>query len=224
MRELGTKADPTRDRITIDGKAVRPTRLRYIAYHKPVGVVSTMDDPEGRPAIGDLVRGLREHVFPVGRLDFDSSGLLLLTNDGELAQRLTHPRYKVDKVYRVKVRGRVEPEALERLRRGVRLDDGMTASADVAVEQQLEKKTRLRIALREGRKRQVRRMCEAVGHPVDKLSRVAVGPIRLGRLAAGELRDLTTQEVLALRRATSGSGRDRPGAAPRPRRRGGETV
>jgi 23S rRNA pseudouridine2605 synthase len=219
VTELGTKADPIRDRIAIDGKAVLPSRLRYIAYHKPVGVVSTMDDPEGRPAIGDLVRGLREHVFPVGRLDFDSSGLLLLTNDGDLAQRLTHPRYKVDKVYRVKVRGRVEPEALERLRRGVRLEDGVTAPADVVVEQQLEKKTRLRIALREGRTRQLRRMCEAVGHPVDKLSRIAVGPVRLGALSAGELRDLTTQEVLALRRATSGGARERATATSPPRRR-----
>src|SRR5262249_1521428 len=101
VRELGTRADPQHDRIAIDGRAVRPARLRYIAYHKPIGVMSTMDDPEGRPSIGDLVRGLREHVFPVGRLDWDSSGLLLLTNDGLLAQRLTHPRFKVDKVYRV---------------------------------------------------------------------------------------------------------------------------
>ncbi|HZR83116.1 MAG TPA: pseudouridine synthase [Candidatus Binatia bacterium] len=215
VRELGTKAHPTLDRVTIDGRPVRATRLRYIAYHKPVGVVSTMDDPAGRPAIGDVVRGLREHVFPVGRLDFDSSGLLLLTNDGELAQRLTHPRYKVAKVYRVKVRGHPSEEALERLRRGVRLEDGVTAPAEVAVEQRLEKKTRLRIALREGRSRQVRRMCEAVGHPVDRLSRIAVGPIRLGSLPPGELRDLTAHEVLALRHATRG-GRDAGGAGAEP--------
>lgn len=214
MRELGTRADPTRDRISVDGRPVELTRLRYLVYHKPVGVVSTMSDPEGRPAIGEILRGLREHVFPVGRLDFDSSGLVLLTNDGELAQRLTHPRYEVDKVYRVKVRGHPSQEALARLRRGVELEDGRTAPAGVVVEQQLERKTRLRIVLREGRHRQVRRMCEAISCPVDKLSRLAIGPIRLGSLGVGELRDLTPSEVLRLRDATErppGTARQRVG-------------
>jgi 23S rRNA pseudouridine2605 synthase len=199
--ELGTKADPTKDRITVDGRAALPRKLHYVAYHKPVGVVSTMSDPEGRPAIGDVVRGLKDRLFPVGRLDFESSGLVLLTNDGDLAQRLTHPRYQVPKVYRVKVRGRPDESALERLRSGVRLEDGMTAPAEVQVESVLPNKARLRIVLREGRQRQVRRMCEAVGHPVERLSRVAIGPLRLGSLPVGETRDLTPRELLALRRA-----------------------
>ncbi len=207
IRELGSKADPVRDRIAVDGHAVSFGRLRYIAYHKPVGVVSTMSDPQGRPAIGGLVRGLREHVFPVGRLDFDSSGLVLLTNDGELAQRLTHPRYRVEKLYRVKVRGHPSPEALDRLRRGVPLSDGTTAPAAVTLEQKLPQKTRLAIVLHEGRQRQVRRMCEAIGHPVDKLSRVAIGPLRLGTLGVGECRDLRPREVVELRLAVLGDRR-----------------
>lgn len=210
IRELGTRADPIRDRITIDGKAVRPDRLRYLVFHKPAGMVSTMRDPEGRPAIGEVVRGLRAHVFPVGRLDFDSSGLILLTNDGDLAQRLTHPRYGIEKVYRVKVRGLPEEEALARLRRGVRLEDGPTRPARVELEGQLEKKARLRIAVREGRTRLVRRMCEAIGHPVDRLARVAIGPLRLGSLRVGEVRDLTSDEVRALRRAVAADEEEAP--------------
>lgn len=199
IRELGAKADPLQDRITVDGRAAAPERLRYLAYHKPVGVVSSMADPEGRPSIGDVTRRLKAHVFPVGRLDFDSSGLVLLTNDGELAQRLSHPRYQIPKVYRVKVRGHPEEKALGRLRRGLRLPDGPTAPARVTIEAKLENKTRLKITLREGRQRQVRRMFEAIGHPVDKLSRISIGPVRLGALKTGTTRDLTDREVLALR-------------------------
>jgi 23S rRNA pseudouridine2605 synthase len=215
IQELGSRADPIRDRITIDGKAVRPDRLRYLAFHKPAGMVSTMHDPEGRPAIGEVVRGLRAHVFPVGRLDFDSSGLIVLTNDGELAQRLTHPRYGIEKVYRVKVRGLPEQEALGRLRRGVRLEDGPTRPARVELEANLEKKARLRIAVREGRTRLVRRMCESIGHPVDRLARVAIGPLRLGTLRPGEVRDLTPDEVRALRRAVAADGEAAPARASR---------
>lgn len=201
IRELGAKADPARDQITVDGRTTVPERLRYVAYHKPVGVVSTMSDPEGRPCIGDVTKRMRTHLFPVGRLDFDSSGLVILTNDGEVAQRLSHPRYQIPKLYRVKVRGHPEEKALGRLRKGIRLADGPTAPARIAVEGKLESKTRLRIMIREGRQRQVRRMFEAIGHPVDKLSRVEIGPVRLGALKIGSLRDLTTREVLALRKA-----------------------
>lgn len=204
VSELGTRADPTRDRITVDGRSALPGRLHYYAFHKPVGMVSTLADPEGRPAIGDVVRGLRTRVFPVGRLDYESSGLVLLTNDGELAQRLSHPRFGVPKVYRVKVRGHPDERALNRLRRGIRLEDGLTAPADVLVEGQLERKTRLMITLHEGRQRQIRRMCEAVGHPVDRLSRIAIGPVRLGSLPAGELRQLRESEIEALQRTVSG--------------------
>lgn len=201
VRELGAKADPVRDRVTVDGRATVPERLRYVAYHKPVGVVSSMADPAGRPTIGDVTKKLKSHLFPVGRLDYDSSGLVLLTNDGAVAQRLSHPRYQVPKVYRVKVRGHPDEKALGRLRKGLRLADGPTSPARVSVEGKLEKKTRLRITIREGRQRQVRRMLEAVGHPVDKLSRITIGPIRLGSLAVGATRELTTREVLALRSA-----------------------
>lgn len=216
VRELGTRADPTRDRLTIDGRPVRAQRLRYVAFHKPVGMVSTMEDPRGRPCIGDVVRDMREHLFPVGRLDWDSSGLVLLTNDGELAQRITHPRYRVDKVYRVKVRGLPEEAALDRLRRGVKLSDGLTAPAEVALERRLERKARLRITVREGRNRLVRRMCDAIGFPVDKLARVAIGPLRIGTLAPGEMRDLTPHELLGLRRATMPRRESGPAARRRP--------
>ncbi|MFN8598826.1 MAG: pseudouridine synthase [Candidatus Binatia bacterium] len=220
ISELGTKADPTRDKITVDGRAALPRKLAYVAYHKPAGIVSTMSDPEGRPAIGDVVRNLRARLFPVGRLDFESSGLVLLTNDGDLAQQLTHPRFQIPKVYRVKVRGRPEESAVERLRRGVRLEDGVTAPAEVVVESILPSKSRLRIILREGRQRQVRRMCEAVGHPVERLSRIAIGPLKLGALRVGETRDLTPREVLALRHAVSGHGDtgDAAAHAARPKR------
>lgn len=217
VRELGTKADPTRDRVTIDGRPVRPGRLRYLAFHKPVGMVCSMADPEGRPSIGDVVREMREHVFPVGRLDWESSGLVLLTNDGDLAQRLTHPRYGVEKVYRVKVRGLPDEDALARLRRGVRLADGPTAPAEVVVERRLDRKMRLRVTVREGRNRLVRRMFEAIGTPVDRLSREAIGSLRLGSLRSGEVRELADGEVLALRRATrlerAEAARRRPGGS-----------
>jgi 23S rRNA pseudouridine2605 synthase len=217
VQELGTKADPSKDRITVDGHAAQPRKLHYVAYHKPVGVVSTMSDPAGRRAIGDVVRELKAHLFPVGRLDFESSGLVLLTNDGELAQQLTHPRFQIDKVYRVKVRGRPDEAALAKLRRGVRLEDGVTAPAEVDVEAVLPSKSRLRIVLREGKQRQVRRMCEAVGHPVERLSRISIGPLRLGSLPMGETRELTPREILALRHAVSGRATPAPELPPRAR-------
>lgn len=200
VSELGTRADPANDRITVDGRPVLQPEPKYFAYHKPTGVVSTMSDPEGRPSIGDVIRAAHRQLFPVGRLDFESSGLVLLTNDGDLAQRLTHPRYGVPKVYRVKVRGRPGERALARLARGVRLDDGRTLPADVLVEGELDRKTRLVITIHEGRHRQIRRMCEAVGYPVDRLSRVSIGPLKLGRLPAGHIRELTMLEAEALLR------------------------
>ena len=199
IRELGVKADPVLDRITVDGRSAIPTRLRYVAYHKPVGVVSSMSDPEGRPCLGGIAKRLRDHLFPVGRLDFDSSGLVLLTNDGDVAQRLSHPRYQIPKVYRVKVRGHPEAKALKRLRQGIRLADGPSAPARVELEEVLERKSRFVVTIAEGRQRQVRRMFEAVGHPVDKLSRVAIGPVRLGSLASGKTRELTESEIRSLR-------------------------
>ena len=201
MTELGTKANPRTDRITIDGRPLRPpAELLYILLHKPINVVTTLADPEGRPTVRQLLPEIRERVFPVGRLDFHSSGLLLFTNDGELALRLTHPRYGIRKTYRVKVKGTPTAEALAQLGRGVRLEDGTTGPADVRIHRSQEGKTWLEIALSEGRKREVRRMCERVGYPVEKLSRVRLGPLTLGKLPPGHHRLLTDREVRELRR------------------------
>jgi 23S rRNA pseudouridine2605 synthase len=199
---LGTKADPRRDRITVDGRPLRlPDEHVYLLLHKPVNVMTTLSDPEGRVTVRELLPHLRLRVFPVGRLDFHSSGLLLLTNDGELALRLTHPRYGVRKTYHVKVKGVPTNETLAALERGVRLEEGPTAPAQVRVLRSQENKTWIEIVLGEGRRREVRRMCERVGHPVEKLSRVALGPLKLGKLAPGAHRVLSEREVRDLRGA-----------------------
>ena len=183
--------------VAVDGRLVATERRRAVyAVHKPAGVVSTASDPQGRPTVVSLVPA-RERLYPVGRLDADSTGLILLTNDGELAHRLTHPSFEVPKTYRARVRHPpVRERALRRLREGVELDDGRTAPARV---RRIHPDT-LEITIHEGRKRQVRRMCEAVGHPVTALERIAFGPLRLGALAPGEHRRLTAAEVERLRR------------------------
>ena len=199
-----------RDRVAIDGQPVRPPAGRLVyAVNKPAGVVSTARDPQGRRTVVSLVPG--EHrLFPVGRLDADSTGLILLTNDGDLANRLTHPRFEVPKTYRVRVGNPpVGRRALERLRTGVELDDGPTAPARV---RRLEPDA-LELTVHEGRKRQVRRMCEAVGHPVRELERVAFGPLPLGRLAPGGYRLLRPRELDALARAGSGARRSGGGSS-----------
>lgn len=201
VRELGVRADPFHDHIRVDGRRIRTAPALYYVFHKPVGVVTTLSDPQGRPCIGDLAQELPARVFPVGRLDVNSAGLLLLTSDGPLAQRLTHPRYKIPKQYRVKVRGLPDEKALGRLRRGIRLEDGLTRPATVVLERTRGKKSWLRVTLTEGRRRQVRRMCETVGHPVEKLVRVQLGPLSLGGLRPGLLRPLAPEDVAALRRA-----------------------
>lgn len=202
VTELGVRANPFVDRVAIDGKQIpAPESHVYLMLHKPVGVVTTAEDPEGRPTVIDLLHRVKQRVFPVGRLDYHSSGLLLLTNDGELAQRLTHPRYHADKTYRVKVLGRPEERDLKRLRQGIRLSDGKTAPAAVRVVGEVGRKTWLEMTIREGRNHQIRRMCEAVRLPVDKLQRVSIGPLRLGKLAPGESRRLTEAELARLRGA-----------------------
>jgi 23S rRNA pseudouridine2605 synthase len=201
VTELGTRATAA-DPIVFDGKAVAPRHeLLYVLLHKPAGIVTTLSDPEGRPTVRTLLPRALPRVFPVGRLDVQSTGLVLLTNDGELAARLTHPRHHVARSYRVKVRGRPDPQALSRLRRGIRLEDGPTGAAEVEVERELPTKTWLRIVVHEGRRHLVRRMCQAIGHGADKLQRVAFGPSSLGRLNTGEARMLTSHESAALRRA-----------------------
>ncbi|ACX52400.1 pseudouridine synthase [Ammonifex degensii KC4] len=200
--KLGVKVDPERDSIEVDGKPVKlPERLVYLAFHKPRGVVTTLHDPQGRPKVADFLKGIKERVFPVGRLDYDSEGLLLLTNDGELAHRLLHPRFHVPKTYLVWVKGEVGKEKLNLLRRGIKLEDGPTLPAEVRVLRRARGETVLQLTIREGRKRQIRRMLKALGCEVLRLKRVAVGPVRLGPLRPGEYRHLTPREVDSLRKA-----------------------
>jgi 23S rRNA pseudouridine2605 synthase len=200
VKVLGTKALPT-DQIRVDDRALPSARAPlYVMLHKPAGVVTTTRDPEGRPTVLQLLPSGLSRLFPVGRLDVQSTGLVLLTNDGELAATLTHPRYHVPRTYRVKVSGTPDERALARLRRGVRLNDGPSGPVEVTVEQRRPTKTWLVIIVHEGRNHLIRRLCEAVGHRVEKLQRVALGPLTLGKLALGSARPLTPREVTALRR------------------------
>jgi 23S rRNA pseudouridine2605 synthase len=220
VRELGVRADRTRDAIAVDGEELAPrARRRTVVLHKPRGVVSTLADPQGRPTVAHLVAGAGERLYPVGRLDLNSTGLLLLTNDGALAAGLLHPRHAVPRVYRVKVDGTPSDEAITRLRRGVRLEDGKTAPARVRVVEKLPTKTWLEVTVTEGRTHLVRRMCEAVGHRVDKLARIRLGPLGLGTLAPGAWRELSFREREALRAAAGLSARGGGAKVPARRRR-----
>jgi len=207
----GMVIDPDQDRVTVDGRLVKPpTTHRHLMLNKPLGVITTARDESSRTTVLDVVgeEGSSGHrLFPVGRLDADSTGLLLLTDDGELAYRLTHPRYKVPKEYEVVVVGVPTSRDLQALRRGVELDDGVTAPADVELLRATtgdrdSGRAELRVVIREGRQRQVRRMVQAVGHKVQSLRRTGYGPLRLGRLKTGGWRVLSSGEVTALRRAT----------------------
>jgi pseudouridine synthase len=205
VRELGTKADPERDEIKVDGRRIRSQqRKRYVLLYKPRGYMTTRSDPEGRPTVMDLLKGVKEYVYPVGRLDYDSEGLLLLTNDGELAARLTHPRHEVDKVYEARVRGVPDERALDRLARGVTIDGRRTAPARVRASEPLVREsgeqTIVELTIHEGRHRQVRKMFDAIGHPVVRLKRVRIGPIEDPDIPAGHWRELTPQEVARLQR------------------------
>jgi pseudouridine synthase len=197
--ELGTKADPARDDIRVDGRRIKiPERHLYLLLNKPRGYVTTRSDPQKRPTVIDLLVGVREYVYPVGRLDYDSEGLLILTNDGDLAARLTHPRHGVPRVYEVSVRGVPDAHDMSRLTKGVSIDGHRTQPAEVVS----LGPSRLRITVREGRNRQVRKMCDAIGHPVAELRRVAIGPLRDAKLKVGRWRLLSAPEVERLRRAT----------------------
>ncbi len=198
VRELGVKVDPACDEVAVDGEPVEISPREYWALHKPAGVITTMDDPWGRPTARGLVP-TDSRVFPVGRLDAESSGLLLFTNDGELAYRLTHPRFEHEKEYHVLAAGHPGAGDLRRLRRGLKLNGRPTAPAEAGMIEETEEGMWLRIVLREGRKRQIRRMLAMVGHPVLDLVRVRIGPIELGQLPPGQARRLTPEERLALR-------------------------
>jgi len=202
IRELGTRVDPEKDHVKVDGRHLKPAPPQtFIMLNKPKGVISTLNDPEGRPTIKHLLHGVSLRIFPVGRLDFDTEGLMLLTNDGEIAQALLHPRYHVPKTYSVKVKGVLSDEQIGQLERGVSLDDGMTAPAMVKKMHKTEANSWIEITIHEGRKHQVKRMLEVVGHPVLKLERVRFGPLSLGDLPPGQFRFLTDREANAIRAA-----------------------
>ncbi len=216
IAELGDQADPEKDFVKLDGKRVASSTgpRHYFVAFKPRSMVTTLDDPEGRPTIKDLLRShrIREKVYPVGRLDWDADGLLFLTNDGDLAHQVMHPRRHLPKLYRVKVRGCPDERALRRLRQGVRIDRGpRTLPAEVQIEKEGQNASWVQVTLVEGRQNQIKKMFEGVGHPVRRLRRMAIGPLRLGKLKVGQVRRLTEKELELLRKDVAGTGRkERP--------------
>jgi len=222
--KLGDKADPETQRITVDGTPIaRPEPYVYVMLNKPRGTVTTTQDPHGRKTVVDLValpkpkRGDPPRLHPVGRLDYDSEGLLLLTNDGTLTQRLTHPSYEHPRTYRVLVEGEPEAEVIERWQRGITLDGRMTRFDTIVVEEQRRGETWLTVTVHEGRKHLVRRMVAALGHPPKRLIRVSMGPLQLGTLDAGKWRFLSEPEVRLLRK--EGLARNAPRRGRRPGQR-----
>jgi 23S rRNA pseudouridine2605 synthase len=201
VTELGHRVDPDRDQILVDRQSITTGQKKvYLLFYKPRLCVTTLSDPQGRKTVMDFIPDAEVRLFPVGRLDYDAEGLLLLTNDGELGNRLQHPRYGVSKTYEVKVKGHPDPSALDRLRTGVVLEEGKTGPSEVSVIRLLPNAAWMRIVLHQGWNRQIKRMGEAVGHPVLKIKRVAYGPLTLGKLQPGASRPLTALEVQKLYR------------------------
>ncbi|HHU37980.1 MAG TPA: rRNA pseudouridine synthase [Propionibacterium sp.] len=200
VTEQGRRVDPERDVIRVDGSRIPPPRRHiYAVLNKPRGVVCTMDDPEGRPTVAEyLGQHSRERLFHVGRLDTDTEGMLLLTNDGDFAQRMMHPSYELTKTYVAEVEGFVENATLKRLTKGLKLEDGWVRPDSVKLGIRTEHRTMVTVVLHEGRNRIVRRLFDAVGHPVRTLARTQIGPMRMGQLRSGEIRDLTREELGAL--------------------------
>jgi 23S rRNA pseudouridine2605 synthase len=206
VTELGTKADAASDDIRVDGRRVKSVEHhRYVLLNKPRGYMTTRSDPQRRPTVLDLLRGIKEYLYPVGRLDYETEGLLLMTNDGDLAARLTHPRHGITRVYEARVLGVPDDHDLDRLSKGIIIDGRRTERAEVkllAHGRDADEST-LQLTIREGRNRQVRNMCEAIGHPVNQLRRVAIGPLRDSKLKVGYWRDLNADEVERLKRAAA---------------------
>ena len=201
VAEIGDKVDPVNDKVYVSGRRVTGTarpELRYIMLNKPRGVTTTMSDEKGRRCVADLIKDIPERVYPIGRLDRDSEGMLLLTNDGDFANHIMHPKKHVNKVYRVTVRPNINDVQVNKLESGVMLDGRRTAAAQVRVVTREEGRAVLEIVIREGRNRQIRRMCEAVGLEVARLKRIAIGGVKLGGLRSGMYRDLTDKEVQKL--------------------------
>ncbi|VBB07966.1 pseudouridine synthase rsua/rlub/c/d/e/f [Lucifera butyrica] len=200
VTELGTKASIEQDKIRVDNRLLKDEKYVYVLFYKPRGVVTTLSDPQGRKTVADFVADITERVYPVGRLDYNTEGLLLLTNDGRLAHGLTHPSRHVAKVYLTKVDGMPSEEKLDRLRAGIKLADGVTAPAQIHIRDRDKEKdiTTLEITLHEGKNRQIRRMCEAIGHPVKYLKRIEFAFLSLAGLRRGQYRYLTASEIAEL--------------------------
>ena len=199
---LGQKVDPAKDQITVDHRRIATEETkRYFIVNKPFGHITTSKDQFDRKSVLDLVPDVKERVYPVGRLDYDSDGLVLLTNDGELAYRVTHPKFEVPKTYVLRLKGTITMDAVYRLRTGVILEDGRTAPASVEVLPPEGEDSVLRITITEGRNRQLRRMCDKVGFQVERLTRTAIGPVNLGKLATGKHRPVSAKELQSLHKA-----------------------
>ena len=199
---IGQKIDPDNDEVEYKGKLVKgDSKKVYVMLYKPRGYVTTMSDDEGRKCIPELLKDIPERVYPCGRLDMDSEGLLILTNDGEVANKLMHPKHHVEKIYHVKVKGEIEPNVLITLNGPMVIDDYKIKPVQVSIIERKEGNTILRFILSEGRNRQIRKMCEAVGLEVARLKRTAIGPVKLGMLKPGTYRELTSEELRALRSA-----------------------
>lgn len=202
IAQLGQKADPEKDYIKVDGKLLlKPEPKVYYAFYKPRKVITALFDPQGRPTVKDFLKGIKFRVYPVGRLDYDSEGLIILTNDGELAYKVMHPSSEIEKTYMVKVDGIIDEEKLSKLRKGVKIEGGLARAVNVTFIRKLKANSWIKITLYEGRKRQIRKMLEKVGHPVIRLIRVAIDGVRLGDLKAGEYRVLTKEEIESLKNA-----------------------
>ena len=199
ISELYTSIDPDTDVVELDGHVLAIQKPVYILLNKPAGFICTVSDPQGRPTIMELVKDVEQRIFPVGRLDYDTEGLILLTNDGEFANVIIHPRYKIDKTYQATVRGEIKDQALAKLRQGVELEDGVTAPARVELINRNYRQSIVRLTIHEGRKRQVRRMLTAVGYPVLNLKRISLGFLTLQGLQSGAYRNLQAEEIEGLK-------------------------
>ena len=206
VQKVATEVEPGLDRIEFDGQLVEAEEPVYILLHKPAGFISSVFDPQGRPTVLDLVADIQQRIYPVGRLDYDTEGLLLLTNDGQFTNLVIHPRYQIEKTYQARVKGVPTEKDLRRLREGVELDDGITSPAEVQMLEQDKRTSLLAITIHEGRKRQVKRMCMAVGHPVVHLKRIGLESLTLEGLTSGEYRFRSKGDVdrlWAIARSTS---------------------
>lgn len=201
VRDMGVKVDPKQDAIKVDGRPIRQEKKVYVLFNKPKGVITSASDPEGRKTVASFFTNIRERIYPVGRLDYDTEGLLLLTNDGEFAHLLTHPRHHVPRTYLATVKGVPHGTKLDKLRSGVELEDGLTSPAEAEYYDidPDKNETIVQVTIYEGRNRQVRRMFEAIGHPVQKLKRIKFGPILLAGVPRGKYRHLTAEEIKELR-------------------------